>query len=206
MDYILLIAFCLVLFFFIKSLSQYNESLYIESDIDNMSYLIRRGHIKSNGYLKESANALGEINSRIVKLIDHLENKYGTDINKSYYIDKLKSNYNYNILSEAAIDNRYTTYTIDKKDMHICLRTRDQNEKLYNTNLLMYVVLHELAHLCNYNRLGQAIEGHGNEFKEIFKILVSEAINIGIYTYDNYAESPQEYCGIFITTNILPNI
>ena len=204
MDTILLIAFVLVLYFVITSITKYSEALYIESDVDNFKYLIRRGNIKSNEYLKESANTLGELNSRVMKLIEHLEEKYEDAPDKQYYIKKLRTNYGPNILSEAAIDNRYTTYTIDKKDMHICLRTRDTNEKIYDINLLMYVILHELAHLCNYNIHGEAIQGHGEEFKMIFKLLVIEAIKIGIYRYDNYYNAPQEYCGIVISTTILP--
>jgi hypothetical protein len=191
-------------FLFFILFNNYNENVYIESDIDKKKYLIRRGN-KDAAYLKESANTLAEINKRIVILIDHLERKYNTDSSKNYFIKKFKQNYNHKILSEAAIDNRYTTYTIDKEDMHICLRTRDRYEKLYDINLLMYVILHELAHLCNYNVNGYPIQGHGEEFKYIFKLLVSEAILIGIYEYEDYKESPQEYCGIVISTTILPS-
>lgn len=198
----LLILIAVGLFVFI--LINYNENTYVESDIDKNRYLIRTGN-KNTVYLKESANTLAEINKRITILINHLERKYNNDSSKNYFIKKLRENYNHTILSEAAIDNRYTTYTIDKEDMHICLRTRDKHEKLYDINLLMYVILHELAHLCNYNVNGYPIQGHGEEFKYIFKLLVSEAILIGIYEYQDYTKSPQEYCGIIISTTILPS-
>ena len=147
----------------------YDENVSIKSDVDNNFYLIRRGNTKGEYYLKQSANTLGEINLRIIKLIDYLYKKYKDDMTKMYFIKKLQSGYNSNILSEAAIDSRYTTYTIDKQDMHICLRTRDSKEEIYDINLLMYVILHELAHLCNYNQNGIPIQGHGDEFKNIFK-------------------------------------
>jgi predicted metal-dependent hydrolase len=139
---------------------------------------------------------------RIEKLIDILFYKYKEDPDKNYFIEMLKHNYRHDILSEAAIDTRYTTYTIDKNDMHVCLRTRDKEEKLYDVNLLMYVVLHELAHLCNYDRQKNPIQGHGKEFKDIFKFLVKEAINIGVYDYANYSEKPVEYCNILISSQI----
>jgi hypothetical protein len=180
------------------------ETLYIESNIDNNKYLIRRGKLKTNEYLQESANTLAEINKRVVILIDYLDSKYKDDFSKNYFIRKLKSNYNPNILSEAAIDKRYTTYTIDKSNMHVCLRQRDSIEKVYDINLLMYVILHELAHLCNYNIHGEAIQGHGEEFRSIFKFLIIESIKIGIYNYEDYTEIPKEYCGIIINTTILP--
>jgi hypothetical protein len=198
------LAIILLIYFTVSSLTTYNENLYIESDVDNREYIIRKGNLKSNAYLKQSANRLAEINGRIEKLIYHLDKKYSNDISKTYFLDKLKENYNPKILSEAANDRRYTTYTIDKKDMYICLRTRDQKETLYDTNLLMYVILHELAHLCNYDKNGIPIQGHGSEFREIFKLFVIEAIDIGIYDYEDYSKKPSEYCGIVISTTILP--
>jgi hypothetical protein len=199
----ILILFLILLVLILRVCFVYSESLYIESEIDNNTYLIRRGKNKTNEYLKESADTLAEINNRVKKLVDYLYSKYKDDNSKSYFIIKLKENYNSSVLSEAAIDQRYTTYTIDKKDMHICLRTRDDHEKLYDMNLLMYVVLHELAHLCNYNRSGNPIQGHGIEFKQIFRLLVQEAINIGIYRYEDYVKKPKNYCGMVISSTIL---
>lgn len=199
----ILILLVILLVLILRTSFVYSESLYIESDIDKNTYLIRRGKNKSPEYLKESANTLAEINNRVKRLVDHLYNKYKDDKSKSYFILKLKENYNSSILSEAAIDQRYTTYTIDKKDMHICLRTRDDHEKMYDINLLMYVILHELAHLCNYSPSGSPIQGHGIEFKNIFRLLVQEGINIGIYRYEDYVKKPKNYCGMIISSTIL---
>lgn len=186
------------------TVTSYSEVVYVESELDKRNYVIRRGKNKTPEYLKESANALSEINVRVTKLIQHLQKKYMDDNSKNYWIRHLVKNYKPNILSEAAIDSRYTTYTVDKQDMHICLRSRDSSEKIYNINLLMYVVIHELAHLCNFDRNSYPIQGHGPEFVNIFKILVSEAVNIGIYQYTDYSREPQEYCGIMINTSVLP--
>jgi len=205
MNTILIFITVILLVYFFVILKQYNENTYVKSDIDHNNYLIRQSNTKGDDYLKTSANTLAEINKRITKLIDHLDTKYANDGNKNYFIKKLKENYNSNVLSEAAIDNRYTTYTIDKQDMHICLRTRDDKENVYDINLLMYVILHELDHLCNYNPKGIPIQGHGNEFKDIFKLLVVESILLNIYTYVDYTTQPEEYCGIMISSTILPN-
>jgi hypothetical protein len=202
--YLYIIAIILCAYFIYTTFSIYKETLYIESDIDNNKYLIRNGNTKSQAYLKSSANILAEINKRIIKLIEHLDTNYGKDSYKKIFIQKLKENYNHDVLSEAAIDKRYTTYTIDKQEMHICLRTRDEFEKLYDINLLMYVVLHELAHFCNYDEDGNPIQGHGSEFKYIFKFLIVESIKIGIYDYTDYYENPEPYCGILLTSSILP--
>lgn len=202
--YIYIIAIVLCAYFIYTTYSIYKETLYIESDIDNNKYLIRNGNKKSSAYLKSSANILAEINRRIIKLIEHLDKNYKEDPDKKIFIKKLKENYNHDVLSEAAIDKRYTTFTIDKEEMHICLRTRDESEKLYDINLLMYVVLHELAHFCNYDENGSPIQGHGSEFKYIFKFFIIESIKIGIYDYIDYYENPEPYCGLLLTSSILP--
>lgn len=201
---LLILATLLAVYFTFTTINTYSEVVYVESDLDKQNYIIRRGKAKTPEYLKESANVLSEINVRVTKLIQHLQKKYNNDTSKNYWIKHLINNYKANILSEAAIDSRYTTFTVDKQDMHICLRSRDASEKIYNINLLMYVVLHELAHLCNYDRYDYPIQGHGPEFVDIFKTLVSEAVNIGIYEYIDYARAPQEYCGIMINTSVLP--
>ena len=195
---LIIVAFALWYYF-----HTYHEESYIKSDIDNRVYLIRRGRNKSDAFLKESANVLAIINQRIERLIDHLDKTFSNDNTKSYFIKKLKENYNPYMISEAAVDPRYTTFTVDKKDINICLRTRNQYEKIYDINLLMYVVLHELAHLCNYSRDGTPIIGHGKEFKEIFAFLVSESIKLKLYEYENYSKSSKEYCNIVINSSII---
>lgn len=197
--YILLFFLCI---YFLWKITFNGEIAYVKSDIDNQTYIIRNGN-KSNEYLKNSANTLAIINERIKKLISHLESKYDIYKPENIFILKLKQNYNSSLLSEAAYDDRFTTFTIDKQDMHICLRTRDESEELYDIDILMYVILHELAHLCNYDKNGTPITGHGKEFKYIFRILVIESMKIGIYKYINFVKTPKEYCGIMINSTIV---
>lgn len=196
---VLLLCFMIIIYVWYSS---YNEVFYVVSDIDGNSYAIRRGKQKSQEYLKNSANTLAEINKRIHMLIGCLVNKYeGTD--HYFFVKRLKDTYTHNILSEAAYDPRYTTYTVDKQHMHICLRTRDPQELTYDINLLMYVILHELAHFCNYTPSGVAIQGHGPEFMNIFRVFVQEAVKCGIYKYENYRQTPKEYCGMYISSSVL---
>ena len=201
---IIKILIILILVYFIwVFVNNYSEIEYVKSTIDNKIYMIRRGNRKSKEFLLKSANTLATINLRVEKLINHLQTNFSDDQNKNYFIKKLRENYNTYMISEAAIDPRYTTYTVDKQDMHICLRTRDQYENVYDIDILMYVVLHELAHLCNFNKFGTPIIGHGSEFKIIFKFLVEESMKLGIYKYTDYKHNPREYCGIQISSSIL---
>lgn len=202
MNIITLSLFIIISVFFIWKLFSNPEIVRVKSKIDNNIYIIRNGN-KSQKYLEESADTLAIINQKILKLIEHLKKKYDINNSKYLFIYKLVKNYNSGLLSEAANDKRFTTFTIDKQDMHICLRTRDGEDKLYNIDVLMYVILHELAHLCNYDMYGVPIIGHGKEFKYIFRLLVTEAIDIGIYKYINFTQTPTEYCGIVINSTII---
>lgn len=199
----IIVAILIAAYIVYNMVTNYEEISYAKSDIDGNVYMIRRGHNKSAKFLEDSANTLAEINKRVEMLINYLEANYSNDITKYYFIKKLRENYNYSIISEAAVDPRYTTYTVDKNDMHICLRTRDSSENIYDINTLMYVILHEISHMSNYTPYGEPIEGHGNEFKYIFKFYVEEAIKIGIYNYTNYVQQPIDYCGIKIQSSII---
>ena len=66
------------------------------------------------------------------------------------------------------------SYTINKEKIYICLK--DENEQYYPTNMLIYVTLHELAHLINKDDVG-----HTEKFHKIFDELLDEAYNMGIY-------------------------
>jgi hypothetical protein len=201
--FLIFLGVLLLVYFIWNFLYTYSEITYVKSNIDNRTYMIRRGHSKSQEFLKMSADTLAEINLRVEKLINFVDQTYGKDSSKNYFIKKLVSNYSPYMISEAEIDPRYTTYTVDKENMHICLRTRDKFENVYDLNILMYVVLHELAHLCNYSQSGEAIIGHGLEFRSIFRFLVENAMKIGVYNYTDYSKTPVEYCGISISSQIL---
>jgi hypothetical protein len=61
----------------------------------------------------------------------------------------------------------------------------------------MYVALHEMAHIACPEI------GHGELFKKIFNFLTLRAIDIGLYTNDDYAQNPVEYCGMVLSSSIV---
>jgi len=78
-------------------------------------------------------------------------------------------------------DNK--SYTINKEKIYLCIR--DRYGQYYEKNILMYVLLHEIAHtLCTD-------VGHTEQFKEIFNILLQRATDAGIY---KHVEIPTDYC------------
>lgn len=184
--------FCLVKFVF-----DYDDSVYIKSSIDQREYIIRNKY-HSRHLEQETADTLAEINVRIQKLINGMSHS-----KEHHYVEHLRNNYSSMAISEAVIDDNFTTYTINKKHIHICLRSRDQHKRLYDINDLMYVTIHELAHMCNYTEDDQPINGHGKEFQQKFRDLIQESIKLGIYHYYDYNDRPKEYCGMKITSHIL---
>lgn len=77
------------------------------------------------------------------------------------------------------------SYTINKKKVYLCLK--DENKNYYNFNMLIYVAIHELAHvLCDEI-------GHTPKFHIIFKQLLEKAEALGIY--DSSIPIIKNYCG-----------
>lgn len=75
------------------------------------------------------------------------------------------------------------SYTINKEKIYLCIR--DKEGQYYNQNILMYVLLHEIAHtLCPEI-------GHTQGFKDIFNSLIERANAFGIYTH---VDIPKDYC------------
>lgn len=75
------------------------------------------------------------------------------------------------------------SFTINKKHVYIC--SKDENGQYYDDNMLIYVILHELAHvLCDE-------VGHTEKYKQIFRSLLERAHKAGLYDpskppIDNY--------------------
>lgn len=163
---------------------KYKNSIYLKSKSNGHFYRVRNSKNK-----QEVADTLGEISNRIEKLILHLNKNKSTEFLEE--ITRLNTFYN----RDTMIENVYldaTSYTIDKKETLICVVSRDNDEKVYDINILMFVCLHELAHI------GNKTYGHEDDFVKLFVYLLKNAIDIGIYRYVNYRKFPQEYCGTTI--------
>ena len=81
--------------------------------------------------------------------------------------------------------------------MIFCLKARNDDGSLIDDNTMAYVGFHELAHLATDEI------GHTDQYWKNFKWILTHAKNIGLYNYINYSVTPQEYCGLEITSNIL---
>jgi hypothetical protein len=181
----------IVILFFIIILTIYfygQTNVSIKSNIDGRYYTVKNNKLK-----QESADLLATVNKKLLDLVYHIENLP----NKPIYSDNLKR-FKPDKVHENVL-NFDTTYTLDKGSyMAFCLGPRyEGNLSLYDLNTMMYVAIHELAHVASNS------VGHTDEFKINFADLLRKAISIGIYTYIDYSANPVEYCGIKLTKSIL---
>lgn len=147
---------------------------------------------------KNAAALMVKVIDNLTLVVDHLKkNKKSYTKKQQTIISRLK-NYNPESIVENVDDMSFTSYTLNKGEkIALCLREEKGNGALKNLNLIMYVAIHELAHI------GAKTEGHQEDFPSTFKFLLKEAQNIGVYHYENYAKNPQNYCEMKIDQNIL---
>ena len=150
---IIIIIICLILIYFI-----YKPGTYIKSSIDNKEYFV-----EDNDDKQLSANTLAKIRKNINNLVKYIKlnpkKEYKDYINNLY--DKIQ-----NIAISENTTNINTSYSINKKELVFCLKSKNNN-KIHDFNLLMYVVIHEVAHLMCPEY------GHGKLFKELFNYLLN---------------------------------
>ena len=171
------------LIIFVQSLN--NELTYVISTIDNRKYLVRNDDRK-----QQSANYMAKIQRNINVLYEHCIANYTEDKR----IKRLKKNYNPNNISESMKSSVYTSYSVNKgQKLVICIKEKDIEETLIYLNTIMFVVIHEIAHIITKSI------GHTDEFWENMRFLLKISISLGIYQDQDYKKEPQEYCGIMIT-------
>lgn len=107
--------------------------------------------------------------------------KYGREAPRE--IERLIAN-RPNLLDEIRFYRGNKSYTINKQKVFLCLK--DENDEYYNLNLLVYVTLHELAHvLCDEI-------GHTAKFDRIFQDLLAKADEMSVYDSKGYIDP--NYC------------
>ncbi len=179
---ILGIAFIYLIYYY----HYYSKIETIVSTVDNKEYEVQ---IKEDA--QEAANLIAQIRQKLVLIVDHLVKSY-PDEDRS---KRMKENFRPDNIKEGIDDPKYTSYSINKGEkIVLCLRT---NNKLMDLNTMMFVVLHELAHICT-----ESI-GHTEEFWTNFKWILEESINIGIYKKQDFKLNNVEYCGMTITDSPL---
>lgn len=89
-----------------------------------------------------------------------------------------------------------TSYTENKVTLILCLRHKEPDAhgeyQLHDINTIMFVVIHELTHMMNEKW------GHKAQYWKLFKVILDNAVETGIYTPVDYRSHPIVYCGLEI--------
>ena len=186
-DFFVLFVVIIILFFYLKN--YYAEVQYVKSTVDGRTYLVRR---LPNS--QQAADYIANANKDIEKLAKHLLAKYPDNDD----VKRLYKNFNPANVSESSPFSGYTSYSVDKGSViMLCIRQNDVNQTFVEKNTTMFVFLHECAHLACKEI------GHTSHFWDLFRFILKEAIEIGIYTHIDYSKKPEPYCSIKISSNPL---
>jgi len=93
--------------------------------------------------------------------------------------------------------NNHETFTLNKGEQIVmCLRNYAQHKKLHDEfNLLVFVGLHELAHVMSTS------VDHTVEFWANFKFILRCAAEMNLYDPVDYALDPMWYCAMVVHDN-----
>jgi len=179
-----IILLIIILSFLFYQYKYYSSIETIVSNVDNRNYDVQ---IKNDSL--EAANLIANIRQRLILLVQHMYKNFPNNPK----VIRLNKNFNPDVIKEGIDNPSYTSYTVNKgEEIILCLRT---DNKLVDINILTFVCIHELSHI------GNETVGHDDEFWEFFKELLTEAINIGVYTKYDYKTNPVDYCNIKITSS-----
>lgn len=183
----ILVIFIIVISLLIMIQSVNNELVYQKSSIDNKNYLVRNDERKL-----ESANYMAQIHQKLELLLEHIKVNAGDDPRVKLLLKK----YDADNISESMKSSIYTSYSVNKGEkLVICIKEKDPEESFIDMNTVMFVIIHELAHVITKSI------GHTKEFWDNMKYLLEEGEKIGIYTPEDYSKKPKMYCGLEINSS-----
>ena len=163
----------------------------IVSTVDGEKYCVRE---RKN--VQNASDLLARITEKMKKLVEHVDKKYPKESGKEN-IRRLVSKFNPKKIVETLPTSEYTAYSENKgQKIAFCLNKQKQdNDNLIDENTLMFVALHEMAHVASKSI------GHNTEFWNNFAFLIEEAEEIELYTPIDYSKKNAQYCGMTITSS-----
>lgn len=161
----------------------------IVSTIDGEKYCVRE-----RNEVGRAVDLLARITEKMKKVVDHVDKKYPKDKEN---VRRLVKKFNPKKIVETLPTSEYTAYSENKgQKIAFCLNKKKQdNDNLIDENTLMFVALHEMAHVASKSI------GHNTEFWDNFSFLIGEAEEIQMYTPIDYSKKNTEYCGMTITSS-----
>jgi predicted metal-dependent hydrolase len=189
-----LLLFTLIIFIYALTSINRNKLTIVEGADDNIKVMVYNNRNK-----REAAKLLEEVIKRMLKLRNNLEKEKAKYPEYEEYIILLVDNFTSERTSIYETDPKsdLTSYSVNKgEEISFCLKSK-KNGSFHKINLLMYVAIHEMAHIACPEI------GHGELFKKIFRFLILRAIELGLYLKDDYSANPVEYCGMVLSSSIV---
>jgi len=183
----------IIIFIYIFLFLNRNNVIYVETNTGT-KYLVNNDSMKET-----AANLLSNIVENMFKLKNYLYKNKENYPDYKMYIIQLNENLNETktIIYETEPNSDLTSYSVNKgEELAFCLKSK-KTGKIHELNLLIYVALHEMAHIACPET------GHGDLFKYIFKFLTERAIELNIYKKIDYSTQPIEYCGMVLSSSII---
>jgi hypothetical protein len=147
-----------------------------------------------------AADMLAKIQVNVQKIVQfYTGDEFKTDRPAELLVERYKPQN----MMENSVTSGETSYSENKGEkIVLCLRdkTAPPSFPLVDLNTVMFVVLHEMAHLMTEELSSGK---HTSEFWANFRRLLEDSAKIGIYEPVNYSRRPQEYCGMTITDSPL---
>ena len=172
--------------------------LYKDSDIFQLKCIVStvdgdKYCVRERDNMQHATDLLARITVKMKELVHFVNIKYPEKPN----IRRLVKKFNPKKIVETLPTSEYTAYSENKgQKIAFCLnKKKEDNNNLIDENTLMFVAIHEMAHVAS-----ESI-GHNTEFWDNFKFLLKEAKEAGIYSPVDYSNYNQEYCGMTITDN-----
>jgi hypothetical protein len=147
-----------------------------------------------------AAEMLAKIRANISKVVAlYSQDEYLADTPARLLVER----YDASALMENSMTSSDTSYSENKGEkIVLCLRNKDSppSYPLIELNTVMFVVLHEMAHLMTESL---SAHSHTPVFWANFRRLLEDSAKIGIWTAVNYSKQPVAYCGMMITDSPL---
>jgi predicted metal-dependent hydrolase len=149
-------------------------------------------HVQNLPDKQEACEMMSKIQENIKKLLQNYKDDPASMADPR--VNTMVTRFNPENMSENDIDDENTSYSENKGEkIVVCIRDKQKPYKIADENTVMFVILHEMAHLMT------TTVGHTPEFWANFKRILHDAVQCGIYTPVNYARQPTSYCGMTIT-------
>jgi hypothetical protein len=171
---------------------------YYESDIFQLKCIVSTHDgdkycVRERVQMQPAVDLLAKTSEKMTTLVEYIKKKDPEDKRAI----RLAERFNSSKIVETLPTSEHTAYSENKgRKIAFCLnKQKDNNNQLIDENTLMFVAIHEMAHLTTTSI------GHNTEFWTNFKYLLKHANDCKVYDPVDYSKQQTDYCGMTISDN-----